>query len=152
LSRRFRALKIWLLLKCHGTRAIGEIIEGNIALARRLGELIDQQQDFERLAPVALSIVCFRYVTPALRAGLADADPGVRKRSLLEVNALNQSVMVKVQTGGAAYLSNTTIDGAFALRVCIVNHRTREPDLMILMREIRSAAEACRRDASPNHG
>ena len=47
LSRQFRALKIWMLLKCHGTRAIGQAIEKNISLARRLGELVDEAPDFE---------------------------------------------------------------------------------------------------------
>jgi aromatic-L-amino-acid/L-tryptophan decarboxylase len=148
LSRRFRALKIWMLLKTHGTRAIGEIIERNIRLAGHLGTLVDDDPDFERLAPVSLSIVCFRYVTPVLRAGLIDADPHARERSRQELNALNQATMLEVQNKGNAYLSNTTIDGAFALRACIVNHRTRESDIALLLREIRSAAASCAKAAS----
>jgi glutamate/tyrosine decarboxylase-like PLP-dependent enzyme len=120
LTRRFRALKIWMALKAYGVRAIAGAIEGNIRLARRLAALVDASADFERLAPVPLSIVNFRYV----RAG-ADLD------------ALNRSLMLRVQQGGRAYLSNAVIGGAFALRVCIVNHRTTERDLEELLDEIR---------------
>ena len=120
LTRRFRALKIWMALKAYGVRAIAGAIEGNIRLARRLAALVDASADFERLAPVPLSIVNFRYV----RAG-ADLD------------ALNRSLMLRVQHGGRAYLSNAVIGGAFALRVCIVNHRTTERDLEELLDEIR---------------
>jgi len=61
LTRRFRALKIWMSLKACGVRALGAAIERNVALARHLGDAIDRSEDFERLAPVPLSIVCFRH-------------------------------------------------------------------------------------------
>lgn len=140
LTRRFRALKVWMILKCHGTRAIGQAIEKNIALARRLGALVDDAPDFERLAPVPLSIVCFRYVTPALRAALASRDGDERRRAAGEVNALNRNLMVAVQTRGDSYVSNAMIGDAFALRACIVNFRTTEEDLSRLLGEIRSVA------------
>ena len=73
LSRRFRALKIWFLLKVHGARAIRDAIEQNIVVARGLARAIDASPDFERLAPVPLSIVCFRYVPPRLK-GRDDAN------------------------------------------------------------------------------
>lgn len=81
-------------------------------------------------------------MTPALRAGLGDPDPAARGRALAEANELNRAAMLKAQKAGVAYLSNATIDGAFALSVCIVNHRTREEDLHILLREVRAAANA----------
>jgi glutamate/tyrosine decarboxylase-like PLP-dependent enzyme len=61
LSRRFRALKIWFLLNIHGAPAIQQAIDANIAVAHHLAALIDESQDFERVAPVPLSIVCFRH-------------------------------------------------------------------------------------------
>jgi glutamate/tyrosine decarboxylase-like PLP-dependent enzyme len=140
LTRRFRALKVWMILKCHGTRAIGQAIERNIALARHLGRLVDEAPDFERLAPVPLSIVCFRYVTASLRTALASRDAKERRRAVSEVNALNRNLMVAVQTGGGSYLSNAMIGDAFALRACIVNFRTTEGDLERLLGEIRAAA------------
>jgi aromatic-L-amino-acid/L-tryptophan decarboxylase len=122
LTRRFRALKIWMAFKAYGVRALSDAIERNIVLARRLAAMIDDSADFERLAPVPLSIVCFRHT-------------GGR-----ESDAHNREVMLRVQHGGRSYLSNATIDGRFALRVCIVNHRTSDADLVALLDEIRVAA------------
>ncbi len=142
LTRRFRALKVWMLLKCHGTRAIGEAIERNITLARQLGQMIDEAGDFERLAPVPLSIVTFRYLTPSQREALSGANGDAHRPVTAEVNALNRKLMLSVQTGGTAYVSNAMIGDAFALRACIVNFRTTEDDLAQLLEEIRSAAAA----------
>jgi len=123
LTRRFRALKIWMAFKAYGVRAIAAAIERNIQLARRLAELVDESDDFERLAPVPLGIVCFRYA-----GGGGD------------LNARNRELLLRVQRGGKAYLSNAMIGDAFALRACIVNHRTTEGDLAVLLDEIRRSA------------
>ena len=130
LSRRFRALKVWMTLKQCGTRALGEAVERNLALARRLAKLVDAAEDFELAAPPGLSIVCFRYVPSHLRG---DGDEA-------EVDRLNRAIVERVQRGGEAYLSNVTLNGRFALRACIVNFRTREPDLALLLEIIRRAA------------
>ncbi len=118
LTRRFRALKIWMALKAYGVRALSDAIDRNIRLARRLASLIDDSNDFERLAPVPLSIVCFRYIGGGSATGL---------------DHLNRALMLRVQHGGRSYLSNATINDRFALRVCIVNHRTTEADLVVLL-------------------
>jgi aromatic-L-amino-acid/L-tryptophan decarboxylase len=122
LTRRFRALKIWMALKTYGIRAFADAIERNIQLARRLAALIEASDDFELLAPVPLSIVCFRYTRGE------------------DLNTLNRDLMLGVQLGGRAYLSNAMIGDAFALRACIVNHRTTEADLTDLLDEIRRCA------------
>lgn len=119
LSRRFRALKIWFVLKLHGTRALQAAIDGNMAAARHLAGLIDASADFERLAPVPLSIVCFRY----------NKDDDFNKR-----------LMVEVQRDGDAYVSNAIINGRFALRACIVNFRTEQADMARLLAAIRRVA------------
>lgn len=128
LSRRFRALKIWFALKCHGAAAFVEAIDRNCALAAQLGDALDASDDFERLAPVPLSIVCFRYVPPALAANAA------------ALNAFNRDLMVEVQRSGTSYLSNATLAGTLALRACIVNHRTTAADVPALVADIRAAA------------
>ena len=120
LSRRFRALKIWFVLKLHGVRAIQRAIDGNIDVAQHLGSLIDASDDFERLAPVPLSIVCFRYQRGD--------------------DAFNKRLMVEVQRDGESYLSNATINGRFALRACIVNFRTQRADAERLLASIRRVA------------
>jgi len=128
LSRRFRALKIWFILKCHGARAITAAIDDNMAVAQTLAATIDASADFERLAPVPLSIVCFRYAPARLR-GRRDA-----------LNALNRTLMVEVQRDGEAYLSNAMIGDDFALRACIVNYRTTTADAGVLLETIRRVA------------
>ena len=129
LSRRFRALKVWMVLRCHGTRALGELIERDIAHARQLAASIDASAVFERLAPCSLSTVCFRYVP---------RDGGL---SMAELNALNRDIMLAVQHGGHAYLSNTILGGVFALRACILNHRTTDADIPRLLEVIEHAGE-----------
>jgi glutamate/tyrosine decarboxylase-like PLP-dependent enzyme len=126
LSRRFRALKVWLTLQYYGTRRIAQAISEDISLAAYLGEVVSNADDFELLAPVELSICCFRYVP---RAGMSDE----------ELNRLNERVMALVQKGGRAYVSNATVRGRFALRACITNFRTTKSDIDTTVAAIRDA-------------
>jgi aromatic-L-amino-acid/L-tryptophan decarboxylase len=128
LSRRFRALKVWFTLQYYGSRRIAEAISDDISLAAYLGELIDTAADFELLAPVELSICCFRCVPGR---GMSDA----------ELDRLNERIMELVQKGGRAYLSNATVNGRFALRACITNFRTTKADIDETVSAIRDAAK-----------
>jgi glutamate/tyrosine decarboxylase-like PLP-dependent enzyme len=129
LSRRFRALKVWLTLQYYGTRRLAEAISQDISLAAYLGELVSEASDFELLAPVELSICCFRYVP---RTGMSDA----------ELNELNEGVMGLVQKGGRAYVSNATVNGRFALRACITNFRTTKADIEETIAAVRDAGKS----------
>jgi glutamate/tyrosine decarboxylase-like PLP-dependent enzyme len=135
LSRRFRALKIWFALKCHGAGAVIEAIDRNIALASELGSMIADSADFELLAPVSLSVVCFRFMPPSLRG--VTGDEVARDTAL---NEFNRQLLVEVQRDGDAYVSNAMLGPRFALRACIVNYRTTSADLARLLTDIRSAA------------
>ena len=128
LSRRFRALKVWLTLGYYGARKIAEAVSKDIALAAYFGELVSNADDFELLAPVELSICCFRYVPSHLK-GNDD-----------ELNRLNEQIMAAVQKGGRAYLSNATVNGKFALRACITNFRTTKADIDQTVEVVRDAA------------
>jgi glutamate/tyrosine decarboxylase-like PLP-dependent enzyme len=128
LSRRFRALKVWLTLQYYGSRRIAQAISEDIALAAYLGEMVSGAEDFELLAPVELSICCFRYVP---ERGMSDAD----------LDQLNERVMETVQKGGRAYLSNATVNGKFALRACITNFRTTKADIDETIAAVRDTAE-----------
>jgi glutamate/tyrosine decarboxylase-like PLP-dependent enzyme len=129
LSRRFRALKIWLTLRYYGTERIARAISEDIALAAYLGERLEAAPDFELLAAPVLSICCFRYVPEGMQAS---------DRTLDE---LNTNIMNAVQRGGRAYLSSATIAGHFALRVCITNFRTSRKDIDETLAVIRDAAK-----------
>jgi aromatic-L-amino-acid decarboxylase len=126
LSRRFRALKVWLTLQYYGTRRIAEAISDDISLAAYFGEVVSRADDFELLAPVELSICCFRYVPSS---GMSDA----------ELDRLNERIMGMVQRGGRAYVSNATVKGRFALRACITNFRTTKADIDQTIEVIREA-------------
>jgi glutamate/tyrosine decarboxylase-like PLP-dependent enzyme len=124
LSRRVRALKLWLSLRYHGLRAFRESIAGNIGQARRLAALVDAEPDLERLAEVPLSAVCFRWT---------GGDPA----TLDETNA---AILERVNRRGRVYLSNATVGGHFALRACITNHRTTDADVEAVVEEVLAAA------------
>jgi glutamate/tyrosine decarboxylase-like PLP-dependent enzyme len=164
LSRRFRALKIWLTLKYYGAQRIAAAIAGDIAIANYMAECVSRDSEFELLAPVQLSICCFRYVPARLRAKLESAipptgaqasrlhlrnssnrdgcapvdDEGERIES--EINRLNEQIMYRVQRGGQAYLSNAMLRGKFALRACIINFRTTRADIDLTLQTVRDVA------------
>ena len=140
LSRRFRALKVWMMLKNVGTLALGEAIEKNIACAKHLARLVEASEDFEMLAPVELSIFCFRYNPPRVRRELEGASRKRAEEINLALDALNERVMIGLQRDGDAYLSNARVRGRFSLRGCIINYRTTERDMEILLEDVRRIA------------
>ena len=141
LSRRFRALKIWLTLRYYGVRRIASTISEDNAVADYLGEQVESATDFELLAAPELSICCFRYVPPAFQARLQSANEAVHAAVDAELNQLNSNIMNLVQRGGRAYLSSATIRGKFALRACITNFRTTRADIDETIEIIREAAQ-----------
>ena len=127
LSRRFRALKLWLSLRYHGLAAFRESIRKDLAQAHRLAEAIRNEPQLELLAPVALSAVCFRH-------------RGARQLSGEDLNRFNASLLKRVVERGRVYLSNATLHGKFCLRACIVNHRTTDADVDSVVPEVLAAA------------
>lgn len=122
LSRRFRALGLWLLLKHVGAEALGAAIEQNMACARYVERLVGASDDLEMLAPVGLSVFCFRYA-PKGYAG--------------DLDELNERVLVELQRDGSSYLSNARVGWRFALRGCVLNYRTTERDMEVLVEDVR---------------
>src|SRR5690606_17480676 len=103
------------MLKEHGAARFGRIIGRNIDQAHRLAARIDAEPRLERLAPVTLDIVCFRYDPGGLDAGT--------------LARLNAEIMMRLQESGEAAFSDTTVHGEYGLRVAICNHRTTDADL-----------------------
>jgi len=129
LSRRFRALKVWMLLKGVGLESLSEAIESNLACARYLESMVRASDDFEMLAPVQLSIFCFRHVPAQLTHESPEA-----------IDAFNERLLVALQRDGSSYLSNATLAGRFALRGCVLNYRTTLHDMEILLDDLRRVA------------
>ena len=141
LSRRFRALKIWLTLRYYGVRRIAAAISEDNALAAYLGKQVEAAPDFELLAAPELSICCFRYVPPSLQDRLRMRQTDAAAIDA-ELDQLNTNIMNVVQRGGRAYFSSATIRGKFALRACITNFRTTRADIDQTLEIIRDAARA----------
>ena len=118
LSRSFRALKVWMSFKEQGTDRIAGAIQENIDQARYLGALVAGNEELQLLAPVLMNTVCFRY----RRAGLDEA----------ALDALNREILVQLQLRGIAVPSQTVLNGLFAIRVCITNHRSTRADFEAL--------------------
>jgi aromatic-L-amino-acid decarboxylase len=114
LGRRFRALKLWMILRHFGAEGLRAVLRTHIALARQFAAWIDASADFERLAPVPFSVVCFR------------ARPHGVPLSHDELDAFNERLMASVNTTGEIFISHTKINGALALRLAIGNLRTAE--------------------------
>jgi glutamate/tyrosine decarboxylase-like PLP-dependent enzyme len=119
LSRPFRALSLWLALRYYGLRAFQESIREDLRLAQVLADCVDAEPKLERLAPVALSAVCFRFVA-------SDGD----------LDTLNRAILNRVVRRGRVYISNANIHGKFALRACVVNHRSSEEDVKLVVSEV----------------
>lgn len=127
LSRPVRALKLWLSLRYYGLNAFKDSIREDLELARKLAAAIDAEPRLERLAPVPLSAVCFRYI-------------GASGHVVRDLDTLNRAILTRVIHRGRVYISNATIRGRFALRACIVNHRTTENDVLSVVTEVLAAA------------
>ena len=123
LTRSFRALKVWMSLQAEGVAKYARLIEQNVAQAAYLAELIGREEEMELLAPVTLNVVCFR----ARPRGVAEA----------ELNALNKEILLRMQESGVAVPSSTVLDGKFAMRVAITNHRSRREDFGALVGVVR---------------
>lgn len=120
-SRGFGALRIWVSLLAHGTGAYARRISHDAALARYLAAQVEARPEFELVAPVGLSICCFRYVPP----GPALDDD--------QLSALNARLMTELQLDGRAYCSNAVLGRRFVLRACVVGYRTEAPDIDALL-------------------
>ncbi|MFB3812691.1 MAG: aspartate aminotransferase family protein [Terriglobales bacterium] len=133
LSRRFRALKLWLSLRYHGLAAFRDAIRQDLAHARHLADAISRQPALELLATGPLSAVCFRYAGDPPRGPETDLD------------RLNAAVLRRVnRERRRVFLSNASIRGKFALRACFVNHRSRQRDVDAVIEEVLEAAKDIR--------
>jgi glutamate/tyrosine decarboxylase-like PLP-dependent enzyme len=126
LSRRFRALRLWTSVQYHGLDAFKDAMRCDLSHAQLLAERVGREPRLELLAPVELSAVCFRHRFPD------------------SLDARNVELLHAVNRRGRVYLSNATIQGAFALRACFVNHRTTSADVEVVVEEVLAAARGMR--------
>jgi glutamate/tyrosine decarboxylase-like PLP-dependent enzyme len=127
-SRRSRGLAVWATLRAYGRSGYRELIERHLDLAQHLARTVDEATDLERLAEVPLNIVCFRYRPP----GVAED----------ELDELNRRLGEDVLADGRVYVGTTLYEGRVAFRPAIVNWRTREEDVDLLVDVIRELGRA----------
>ena len=114
LSRGFRALKVWLNFKAYGVDKFARLIAQNLRQAQYLKERVEAAPELELLAPVPLNVVNFRYRAKGLDEAALDG--------------LNARILIALQERGIAAPSSTMLQGRFAIRTSITNHRSRRED------------------------
>jgi aromatic-L-amino-acid/L-tryptophan decarboxylase len=123
LGRRFRSLKLWMILRYFGHEGLAARIREHCRLAQLLAGWLDASPDFERMTPTQFSLVCLR----AHPLGMDDEE---------QLNALNERLMNRINTTGRFLLSHTKLHGRFTIRVAIGNIRTSEQDIKDLWAEL----------------
>ena len=127
LGRRFRALKLWFVLRYFGAEGLREHLRGHIALAQEFASWVQAAPGWEILAPHPFSVVCFRYAPPG--------------RTQAELEALNASIMEAVNGSGEAFISHTKLGERYALRLAIGNLRTNRDDVAAAWQLLRGMAD-----------
>ena len=129
LGRRFRALKLWMVIRAFGAEGLASRLEHHCALAQSVASWVGSEPDWELCAPVLFSLVCFRF-----------APPGTSEK---ERELLNSAILERVNASGEAYLSHTKLDGRYVLRLAIGNIRTEERHVARAWTLLKDAAAEC---------
>ena len=113
LGRRFRSLKLWFIIRYFGVEGLASRIKHHIELAQEFAKWIDDEKDFERMAPVPFSTICFRF------------NPGNKTEE--ELNKLNEKLLEDINASGKIFLSHTKLNGKFVIRLTIgsIRHESR---------------------------
>jgi aromatic-L-amino-acid decarboxylase len=120
LGRRFRALKLWLVLRHYGGEGLRRHVRHHVALARMFAEWVRHDPDFELVVEPLLSLVCFRYRGD---------------------DALNERLLERLNRSGRLFLTHTRLRGRYVLRFCVGQWRTQERHVREAWEAIRSAAK-----------
>ncbi|HWR84001.1 MAG TPA: aminotransferase class V-fold PLP-dependent enzyme [Candidatus Deferrimicrobium sp.] len=128
LGRRFRALKLWFVIRSYGVEGLRKIIRNHISLSRELAERIRGNNDFELLAPVPLNLICFRYHP----AGLDDPDT---------LDGLNERLLNLINDTGQLFMTHTKLNDRFTLRMVIGQTRVTREDVQQAWEIIQSLAQ-----------
>jgi aromatic-L-amino-acid decarboxylase len=128
LGRRFRALKLWFVIRSYGIDGLRSVIRRHVALAADLASWVDDAPSFERMAPVPFGLVCFRY-----------RPPGVPEDQL---DRLNERLLAAVNATGRVFMTHTRLGGRYAIRLVIGQRATERRHVEEAWGLIREAAAA----------
>jgi len=148
LGRRFRALKLWFLLRDQGVAGLQARIRRDVDNAQWLAGLIDAAPDWQLMAPAPLQTVCLRYMPAATGAGAAEsggADPAAFEvgggPAADSLDELNRSIADAVNAAGTSYLTTAVVKGRRLIRVSVGAAATERGDVETVWRELQEAAE-----------
>jgi aromatic-L-amino-acid decarboxylase len=127
LGRRFRALKLWAVLRVYGREGLQRTIRGHVRLAHEFERWVEQSEQWEVVAPTPFSVVCFRRVGS---------------------DELNERVLARVNENGRIYISHTRLNDRYVLRLAIGNAETTDADVRLAWDELNIAAEELERELS----
>jgi len=127
LGRRFRALKLWFVLRSFGVEGLQEKIRFHISLGQRMKEKIEAHADYELLAPVPLNTICFRFHPSHI-----DDEA--------KLNELNEKLLNAIQASGKLFLTHTKLDGKYTIRIVIGNTHVKERHIEQAWKFIRQQA------------
>lgn len=127
LGRRFRALKLWFVIRQFGVSGLKRMIRFHLELTEKIVKKIEESDHFECLAPVPLATICFRYLPPGV------TDPEI-------INKINETLMGELNQTGKVYLSHTKLDGKYTIRLVIGQTRVTEKHVMDAWELIRQTA------------
>lgn len=129
LGRRFRSLKLWMILRYFGQEGLAARLREHIRIAQQLVQWVEESPDFEIMAPAPFSLVCLR----AHPQGQDDEEA---------LNELNERLMARINENGHFFLSHTKLRGKFTIRVAIGNIRTGEAEVRALWQELQDGLKA----------
>jgi aromatic-L-amino-acid/L-tryptophan decarboxylase len=132
LGRRFRALKLWFVIRSYGVDGLRAMLRRHVGLGQELAGWIEATPGFELMAPAPLGLVCFRYRPPAVSAD----DP--------RLTQLNRELLARVNASGRVFLTHTTLGGQYAIRLAIGQRCTERAQVEDAWRLVRDAAHATR--------
>lgn len=130
LGRRFRALKLWFVIRAYGVEGLQTLVRNHVALARELAGWIEASQDFELMAPVPLGLVCFRYNPPQAAAGESRLDE------------MNSTLLARVNATRRVHLTHTRLGGRYVIRMAIGQRQTERQHVEEAWRLVQEAAAA----------
>jgi aromatic-L-amino-acid decarboxylase len=128
LGRRFRALKVWFVIRSYGVEALRRLVRTHVGLARELATWVERSEQFELMAPVPFGLVCFRYRPQ----GLTDGP---------EIDRINRALLNRVNSTRRVYLTHTQLGGRYVIRLVVGQRQTDRSHVEEAWRLIREAAE-----------
>jgi aromatic-L-amino-acid/L-tryptophan decarboxylase len=130
LGRRFRALKLWFVIRSYGLKGLQERLRAQISLANEFKSWIEQDEHFEMLSPLTLNLVCFRY------------NPGNCTNE--ELNMLNEKLLHALNSSGKLYISHTKLHSNYTLRMCIAQTNVERRHIVQAWELIKTSASMLR--------